>query len=167
MTEKVAVICIGISGSGKTTWVKRFLKNNSNYIRVNRDSLRESITGTYKVDYYKNKNIKFLESLVTNITSEIYTNCVLNDIPIIDDNTNLNLERLQTLIKKLSRANYKIKFRLFDTNLEEARRKVYIRDYWGLEDDLDNVNYINKQYGQYLNVQSYLVTKYDKKDFIS
>ena len=38
--EPHVIINIGIPASGKSTWSKEFVKNNRNYVRVNRDDMR-------------------------------------------------------------------------------------------------------------------------------
>ena len=41
------IITRGIPGSGKTTWAKDVVKENSNYIRINRDDLRIMLIGKW------------------------------------------------------------------------------------------------------------------------
>jgi predicted kinase len=42
--EKLEVlVLIGIPGSGKSTWAKDFVSNNSDWIRVNRDDFRDML----------------------------------------------------------------------------------------------------------------------------
>ena len=41
------IITRGIPGSGKTTWAKNFVKENPNYIRINRDDLRSMLIGKW------------------------------------------------------------------------------------------------------------------------
>ena len=38
--NKNIIVTIGLPGSGKTTWGKSFLKQNSDYVKIERDDLR-------------------------------------------------------------------------------------------------------------------------------
>jgi adenylate kinase family enzyme len=37
--NKTAIITIGIPGAGKSTWANNYVKENTSYVRINRDDL--------------------------------------------------------------------------------------------------------------------------------
>lgn len=78
----------GLPASGKSTWAKEKINENSNYIRINKDDIRESITGKWTSK--KEKNVISIRN------SLIKTGISLGKNVIIDD-TNLNPKHEQTL----------------------------------------------------------------------
>lgn len=78
----------GLPASGKSTWAKEKINENSNYIRINKDDIRESITGKWTPK--KEKNVISIRN------SLIKTGINLGKNVIIDD-TNLNPKHEQSL----------------------------------------------------------------------
>lgn len=78
----------GLPASGKSTWAKEKINENSNYIRINKDDIRESITGKWTSK--KEKNVISIRN------SLIKTGISLGKNVIIDD-TNLNPKHEQSL----------------------------------------------------------------------
>ena len=63
--DKEAIIVLGYSGNGKTTWINDFLKNNSNYCVLSMDSIVESYDDVEKIDFleFVNRIGEILEEL--------------------------------------------------------------------------------------------------------
>lgn len=78
----------GLPASGKSTWAKEKINENSNYIRINKDDIRESITGKWT-----SKKEKIVISIRNSL---IRTGISLGKNVIIDD-TNLNPKHEQSL----------------------------------------------------------------------
>lgn len=78
----------GLPASGKSTWAKEKINENSNYIRINKDDIRESITGKWTPK--KEKNVISIRN------SLIKAGISLGKNVIIDD-TNLNPKHEQSL----------------------------------------------------------------------
>lgn len=78
----------GLPASGKSTWAKEKINENSNYIRINKDDIRESITGKWT-----SKKEKIVISIRNSL---IKTGINLGKNVIIDD-TNLNPKHEQSL----------------------------------------------------------------------
>lgn len=131
------IILSGISGAGKTTYVKQYVKANPNTIIINRDSLRESLTGKPAAEYNRNPNFK-IESVVTGITKGILRSEPTSH-DIIIDNTNVKLNYIIDIIHKWNQPIERI---LIECPVDLAKKRVQQRD--GYED----VNYIDKQYEQ-------------------
>lgn len=126
-------ILTGISGSGKST-VTRSL-SGENTIIINRDSLRESLTGIPAAEYNRSP-IPKVEKLITQLTSEI-VNKPKPDYNVIVDNTNLKLKYISPLIKNWGG---EVEHFLVECDPQVAKERVKKRDGY-----LD-VDYIDKQY---------------------
>lgn len=94
MNNKTKVlILVGIAGSGKSTWAKEQVKSGQGkWKRVNKDSLREMLD----CKEYTKENEKIIEG----IRDDIIWKCLVHDINIIVDDTNLS-ERHHSRIAQL------------------------------------------------------------------
>jgi predicted kinase len=171
VTKNKIIICVGISGSGKSTFTKGFIANNSNYLRINRDSLRSSLIGDLN-GYYQRSNLQQIERIVNNLEDEIFNQALGREFNIIVDNTNLKQDYINRWLNMVNFQNvtygfeYEVNFKLFDVSLEEAKRRVLLRDYnsivapddlmYQIEHELEVVKYINKQFEDYQNIKKWI-----------
>jgi predicted kinase len=93
------IYLIGISGSGKSTICEEFIKANPEYVRLNRDAIREALIPNhndiwYTASYTGQRQIN--EGLISKLLSSIEGNNKF----VIDDNTNLNEKFLTQDFKK-------------------------------------------------------------------
>lgn len=156
------IICIGISGSGKSTWATNYIKENSNTLRINRDDIRKTLVGNLN-GYYKKDNLNYIERDVTRLEEEFYKHLNLSRFNIIIDNTNLKESYINRWIS-LSSSNkmdseIKLKFKLFNISLDDAQRRVANREKMQTFEDLD---YINKQFEQYKQIKYFIEKNYEK-----
>ena len=97
--DKKVILTVGIQGSGKTTWAKKYQEENAGTVILERDVLRENI----KPGYYKGKPNKAIERQVTEdaklLLSEALKNDAVNTVIISD--TNLNSKTLINLEKQI------------------------------------------------------------------
>lgn len=169
---KKVIFCIGISGCGKSTWASNFLKNTSEFIRCNRDDIRRTLIGNL-VNYYKRRDLNGFEKIVSTIMYYIIKIAINKKKSLIIDNTNLKIKDLNNLLKQFDNSNYEINFKLFDCKLNVAKNRVVRRDYYDIYEDqitLDcesidlsqapEVDYIDKQYQQYINIKEYILKTY-------
>jgi len=174
--KNTIIICVGISGSGKSTWSTQYIKENPNILRINRDSIRKTLVGSLD-RYYQRKDLNTIEVMINSIENHIFL-CI-NDIKnVIIDNTNLK----QSYINKWIRLSQdldiyqNIKFKLFDISLEEAKKRVYMRDIvigeGEVEDALNDsdhylfnakLDYIKKQFEDYQKIKLWIETNYKDK----
>lgn len=152
--KKKIIILVGVSGSGKSTYAKEVLKDNS-YIRINRDSLRESLFISLK-GYYTNKCLKDREDLVSYIENSLLDELEFSEFNCVVDNTNLSLELIQKYLE-IAFCAYEgfdddgtdyldtVKIVIFDTPLEVCKEAVMKRD--GLT--IEQVVYIDNQYKRF------------------
>lgn len=152
-----AIINIGISGSGKSSWTADFLKKNNDYLRINRDDLRQVCVKDLK-EYYLRKDLKFLETnIITNMESDLFINYIKFNKNIIIDNTNLKEKDINKWIHLFNINNVKFSFKLFDCDLDIAKQRVMARD------NLIEVetSYIDKQYKNYKNIKKQILKNYE------
>lgn len=164
------IICVGISGSGKSSWTTQFLKENTNYVRCNRDDIRRVLIGDL-VDYYGRRDLGGFEKLVTSIEYFIWESAIKRNKCIVIDNTNLKISVIKNILKQFDTANYTVQFKLFDCDLIRAKNRVWERDYLKTPEDFlgqdynDNldepqIRYINKQYQQYQSIKKWILEIY-------
>jgi predicted nuclease of restriction endonuclease-like RecB superfamily len=169
----------GISGSGKSSYTAVYCKEHPNTIVVNRDSVRVSLFSTLD-GYYQSPDVKIKEEVVTQICETIFLKALYNGYSIIVDNTNLNYKYIENFIKIYERnfyfytkKVYQIQFKLFDVELNIAKKRVLCRDFFYEDGDTEdtvrgnwttyNVNnlpevaYIEKQFTQYQEMKAYLL----------
>lgn len=117
MERKKAIIAIGVSASGKTTWAKEFINSNENFVIICRDDIRASLT---KENFtWSSWNWK-LEPKVTEMHNNAIMDAWKNDKNIIIADTNLNPKFRIPLIEKLKRMNYNVEEKIFDISQQEA-----------------------------------------------
>ena len=106
------ILMVGIPASGKSTWAKEFIKNNSNYIRFCRDQYRIMLQFSQFLD---NRG----ERLITDM---IYSDIRLGldaGYNIIIDQTNCKAKYLNEFIKKFDYLA-DISIKIFDVDINTA-----------------------------------------------
>lgn len=110
----------GIPGSGKSTWARNFIKNNSkNWVIVNRDSIRDML-GNYWVPSR--------EKLVDKIEEFNICMALTSGYNVIIDATNLNkstITKWETLVERyntepLPKINIELEFKEFKVSVQNA-----------------------------------------------
>lgn len=103
----------GLPGSGKTTWAKEFCSKNKDWIRVNRDDLR-NMRGEYWIPKQ--------EDVITDMENACIWAALSRGYNVILDSTNLNLDRNKDRVSKLKekfpQLEYETKF--FDVPIEQC-----------------------------------------------
>ncbi len=153
------IINVGISGSGKSTWSKEYIRNTSGVLRINRDDIRTTLVGNL-TDYYSRKDLHIIERNVTRTEEFLFKNLYIDKYDVIIDNTNLKQNYINQWNKMASVAGYTTMFKLFDISLEEAQRRVTKRENMQTFEDLC---YIDKQYQDYINIKKWIVENYKDK----
>lgn len=152
------IICVGISGSGKSTWSTNYIRENPNTLRINRDDIRKTLVGSLD-GYYQRKDLNRIECHINGLEEDFFNSIIGLDKSIIIDNTNLKQSYLNRWIQLSQNTNYHIEYKLFDISLEEAVERVIIRDVPEGKSNFD-ISYITKQIEQYKSIKQYLLTYY-------
>lgn len=107
------IICKGLQGAGKTFWSKQFCIDNPDYVRVNRDDLRNM-----RGKYWLPKD----EDMITDWEQFIIINALWNLKSVIVDATNFNTTFLERLKDRIIAEHPLVSFeeKFFDTPLEEC-----------------------------------------------
>lgn len=160
------IFLIGISGSGKSTFTKKYIKENDTIV-INRDSLRKSIFGDnyLKNGYYDNPNINFNEELINKLIETLLLSVSNSECNIIIDNTNLKISYINSIKEIVNEFfdNYTFEHILFETeNIEINKKRILLRD----GEDTD-VSYIDKQYEQYKTIKDIFNKNYRFKTIIN
>ena len=105
------VILQGIPGSGKSTFAKEFVKGKTDWVIVNRDSIRDM-----RGDYWIPNQEKWVSKV-----EEASINSALNyNYNVIIDATNLNPKTLKKWQNIAYSFNAEIKHKIFKIDIEEA-----------------------------------------------
>ena len=105
----------GLPASGKSTWAREFVSKNRNWIRLNKDDLRNMLhDGVYT---------KENENRVFNFRNQLLHAAMMDGLNIIIDDTNFNPyhEKLVKEVAQEYKAEFEVKF--FDVPLEECLRR--------------------------------------------
>ena len=156
---------IGISGAGKSTWSTQFIKNNPNYLRINRDDIRKTLVGNLD-GYYQRKDLQTIEQLINSIEESLFIKIINNaQYNLIIDNTHLKMSYINKwfkIIKNLegySEINFK--FKIFDVALNEARGRIWNREGLYISSlvtiiECKELDYIDKQFEQYQQIKKHI-----------
>jgi len=119
--NKKAIITVGISASGKSTWAEKFVNENKNWVIVCRDEVRKSYheetnetTFSWRVYNWKN------EPRITEICDEQITHYSNLGRNIIIADTNLNKFFREEREEMLRSLGYEVELKIFDLFLYDA-----------------------------------------------
>lgn len=107
------IITQGLPASGKSTWAKQYCKDNKNWVRVNRDDLRNM-----RGEYWLPKQ----EDFITVIERTFILSALENNLNVVVDATNLNPGYLESL-KSLIGGKAEIEFKKFDCPVEDCIKR--------------------------------------------
>lgn len=137
-------IITGISGSGKSTYTKKIRTPDT--LIINRDSLRESLTGQ-KASEYNIIPDPLIENVVTDLSHEIMAQAIITKVDVIVDNTNLRKRYIREFEELW---DDEVEYVLIDCPPEIAKQRVELRD------GHINTNYIDHQYQQLTELRKHL-----------
>jgi len=147
MNQKLIILC-GVSGSGKSTFAKEYIKENPNTVRVNRDDMRVQVLGDITQDYYSkaNNNIRTkLEKHITIVQNEMIRYWLQHGFDVMADNTHLRKDDIQNYVDNFTYLA-DIYIKPFPIELGEAQFRVVDRAYPDLP---PNTTYIERQIAEY------------------
>lgn len=115
------VICRGIPACGKSTYAAKWVGDDENRVRVNRDDIRFLMYGTYfgpPID----------EAVVTAVEDAAIAASLDAGCSVIVDDTNIDLAFLGRIAKIGLKRKLNVEVVTFDIELEEALRRNRLRD---------------------------------------
>lgn len=147
-----AIITIGVSASGKTTWATEFVKENPEYFIVCRDDLRKEYyekTHSNEKFSWKVWNMKWEKKITAMFWDSIGRHAEAGMNIIIAD-ANLNKDRLKNLKSSLEELGYSdIEIKEFPISFEEACKKDALREngvgFQVIAKQFEQLNKIKKQ----------------------
>ncbi len=112
-------ILIGLPASGKSTWAKEFCEKNTDWVRVNRDDLR-NMRGKYWVPKQEN--------MISDWEYESVVTALSYGLNVILDATNLNEDRRNSFIASLDdhpvqKLDFQVELMHFDVSVEECIKR--------------------------------------------
>lgn len=128
---KQAIITIGVSASGKSTFAKTL--NPVEWVELNRDNFRKAILVNDGLMPFSEEGVKWgawkwkREKEVTQIIEQLLENAILAGKNIICSDTNLDRGRRESLIKRLEDAGYEVELKVFKISFEDACKRDALR----------------------------------------
>lgn len=118
----VAIFLIGCSGTGKSYWTERFMRNRRDAVRVSRDALRNALyvitDSRASHDYYNHKDLTKREETVTSLCKKIADGGFADGKTVVFDNTNVDFKFLKLNIESLP-SDVEVHFEIFNPMSEE------------------------------------------------
>jgi predicted kinase len=111
------IILKGLPASGKSTWARDFCEKNTDYVRINRDDLRNM-----RGKYWLPKD----EDMITDMEQSCITAAIDHGKSIVLDSTNLNpkyVENVQRLIMSHVDRQIEVEFKGFHVSPEECIKR--------------------------------------------
>lgn len=121
-----AIITVGISASGKTTWVNDVMKAEKGWRDINRDWIRFNVVCPFS-NWSNYKFNKKNENEVTRIQGLMIMESWAAGENIIISDTNLNAKTRQSIIKDLEELGYDVEIKSFPITRETALKRDNLR----------------------------------------
>lgn len=129
-----AIVTVGISGSGKSTWAQDLIRSRQEphglilgeiWHEINRDDIRfnhfcEGVRDWSKYKWKHEKKVTEIQNRLIARASEYHWNIIISD-------TNLNKKYRDDLVDNLERLGYEVEILEFDVDFEEAVRRDLLR----------------------------------------
>lgn len=120
--KKQLKLTVGAPRSGKDTWADNFIKENSGWVKVNRDAIRQELYGPF-LKWSDYKFTKEKEKTVTECQFAAMYAYAEEGLNIISTDTNLNSSTVNKFIEWAEMNDYEISYQLFDVPLHILERR--------------------------------------------
>lgn len=119
--KQLAIITIGVSGSGKSYWAENLVERNDKFRELNRDNIRSYLFPYLHngncVNYYKMPELKEREKVVTEHMNILIERAFNEGKNIIISDTNLNEHFRNEMVKMLQDIGFRVEYKIFTTDL--------------------------------------------------
>ena len=131
MKKQIAIITVGVSGSGKSFWADEYIKKNDHFKVVNRDDIRSELfpylhNGNCK-NYYKAPDFRDMEKKVTMVHSELIDRYIDEGFSVIISDTNLSSGFRKNLTQHLISRGVRVEYKIFREELQTCIERDNIR----------------------------------------
>lgn len=115
----------GVSASGKTVWTEQFVKDNPNYVNINRDDIRAALFCNGELDWSRYKFTRGNEKRVTEVQEQLIYDAVVDGKSIIISDTNLHDKYIGRILTSQGTLldNYEVEYKWFEIDLLEALKR--------------------------------------------
>ena len=139
----ILILPIGISGSGKSTWINNLI-NKDEYIIISPDEIRKELTGSI---HDQSKNIEVFKLADKRMYEQLK-----KESPVILDATNLNTEYRRKMLNEVldKYPNTQIYYKLLNSNPIISKQRIAKDLEIGKDRAATPDEIINKQYDLYL-----------------
>jgi len=152
-----AIILVGNSGSGKSTFAKNFVAAHKNFVRINKDSIRKCLVCTNSSSgYWNREDIDDLELIVLETIGSLVISSWLKGKSIVIDSTNIKVKDLEYMLSSVE-GKFHYTFRIFEVDVETARARVMERDKLA---DIKETYYLGHYEENFQNMFKYLQANY-------
>lgn len=108
---KKLIVCQGVPASGKSTWAREFVTGKTDWVIVNRDSIRDG-----RGDYW----IPEQENYISEVEEFQIKSALNNNLNVIIDATNLNPKTIEKWEKIAQEHSATLEYKLFEIPYKEA-----------------------------------------------
>ena len=140
MRNRKIILTVAIPAAGKTTWRKKFLRDNRDWVCVSRDEYRLMLSGAQILDPKG-------EKMVTELVNNAIAMAIKSRYNVIVDQTNVNLKYLKNMVEFCEKLA-DVEFKIFDIPEKVAIERDANRD------SKVGADVIKKMYKNYLNLFS-------------
>jgi len=121
------IFLVGLPGSGKTTWVKNFLKTHTDYVDLSSDAVIERLAKEAGTLYNDDAYIAYRDIAEREYRMNV-TDAINKKLNIIIDRTNQTINARRKVLSRLP-MTYKKTAIVFDIPREEINQRLLKREY--------------------------------------
>lgn len=146
------ILCLGPSCSGKTTWSKSFIKENSEYLRFSFDEFRLMCFGSLKGNVIDKPFMCVVNNHITQVAM-LFKHVVIDGYPL-DTNA----------MGAIMHAAFDVEVKLFDvTNIDSLTRNRNRKQEGGHYLESNELVRYNKLYKEFIKSDAFKILVYDKQ----
>lgn len=147
------IVTVGISGSGKSTWSREFIKNNKNSIIICPDDIREELTGDINNQSYNYKVFKLAYSRLEDFVKNNKYDYVIFDSTCCNRKTLTEIIAICNSSRNEEDIDFKIRIKIFKSDPEVSKSRVKFDLDSGVNRSRVPDEIIDKQFSNFIRVK--------------